>query len=101
MRRGGPKVELATRRRQVNGLPPKSAPDAIKFRPVQPPQPQMCPVERAKICDFRSIINGLLLLKEGSWAKKLRLKEQPQSRRKNTTDTIKLLLDISQLQAGL
>src|SRR3954467_14810994 len=67
MRRGGPKVELATRRRQVNGLPPKSAPDAIKFRPVQPPQPQMCPVERAKNCDFRSIINGLLLFKEGSW----------------------------------
>src|SRR5689334_20132159 len=67
MRRGGPKVELATHRYQVNGLPPKSAPDAIKFRPVQPPQPQMCPVERAEICDFRSIINGLLLFKEGSW----------------------------------
>src|SRR5689334_5415528 len=63
MWRGGPKVELATRRCRVNGLPPKSAPAAIKFRPVQPPQPQMCPVERAEICDFRSMINGLLLFK--------------------------------------
>src|SRR5689334_1925471 len=67
MRRGGSKVELATRRCQVNGLPPKSVRDAIKFRPVQPPQPQVCPVERAKIFDFRSIINNLPLSKEGSW----------------------------------
>src|SRR3954453_12415453 len=75
MRRGGPKVELATRRCQVNRLPPKSAADAIKFRPVQPPQPQMCPVERAEICDFRSIINGLLLFKEGSWGQGLSRRE--------------------------
>src|SRR3954453_23596828 len=68
MRRGGPKVELATRRCQANRLPPKSAPDAIKFRPVQPPQPQMCPVARAEICDFRSIINGLLLSKKEAGA---------------------------------
>src|SRR5689334_19467878 len=42
-------------------------PDAIKFRPVQPPQPQMCPVGRAKTYGFCSIINDLLLFKEGSW----------------------------------
>src|SRR3954463_11870089 len=42
-------------------------PGRNKISAVQPPQPQMCPVQRAKNCDFRSIINSLLLFKEGSW----------------------------------
>ena len=42
-------------------------PGRNKFRSLQPPQPQMCPVGRAKTYGFCSIINDLLLFKEGSW----------------------------------
>jgi len=66
MWRGNPKLELATHSSQANGLPPNSALGAIKFRPVQSPQPKMCPVGHAKILDLYSFFKDMAIFKEGS-----------------------------------